>query len=91
VLHHVACDVDRALLESQLGCPPFIIMARLLILLGLIFVALGIAWPWLIKLGLGRLPGDIRIEREGFSFFFPLTTGLIISAVVSVVLWLLRK
>jgi Protein of unknown function (DUF2905) len=66
-------------------------MARLLILLGLIFVVLGLAWPWLVKMGLGSLPGDIRVEREGFSFFFPLTTGLIISAVVSIVLWLLRK
>jgi hypothetical protein len=91
LLRHVAFDVDGALLEEQFGCPPFIIMARLLILLGLIFVALGVAWPWLIKLGLGRLPGDILVEREGFSFFFPLTTGLIISVVVSVVLWLLRK
>lgn len=66
-------------------------MARLLILLGLIFIVLGLAWPWLVKIGLGSLPGDIRVEREGFSFFFPLTTGLIISAVVSIVLWLLRK
>jgi hypothetical protein len=66
-------------------------MARLLILLGLIFVVLGLAWPWLVKMGLGSLPGDIRVEREGISFFFPLTTGLIISAVISIVLWLLRK
>jgi hypothetical protein len=84
------CDVDGDLVESRIGRPPFI-MARLLILLGLIFVALGVAWPWLIKLGLGRLPGDILVERENFSFFFPLTTGLIVSVLVSVVLWLLRK
>jgi hypothetical protein len=48
-------------------------------------------WPWLARLGLGRLPGDIRIEREGFSFYFPLTTGLIISVVLSIILWVLRK
>jgi hypothetical protein len=43
------------------------------------------------KLGLGRLPGDIVIEREGFSFYFPLTTGLIVSALVSALLWLLSR
>jgi len=67
------------------------LMARFLITLGVIFVVAGLAWPLLSKLGLGRLPGDIHIEREGFSFFFPITTGLIISAVVSLIFWLLRK
>jgi ribose/xylose/arabinose/galactoside ABC-type transport system permease subunit len=67
------------------------LMARFLITLGVILVVGGLAWPLLSKLGLGRLPGDIHIEREGFSFFFPITTGLIISAVVSVIFWLLRK
>ena len=66
-------------------------MARFLVTLGVILVVVGLAWPLLGKLGLGRLPGDIHIEREGFSFYFPLTTGLIVSAVVSLVLWLLRK
>jgi len=66
-------------------------MQRLLILLGVILVAIGLLWPWIAKLGLGRLPGDIRIERDGFGFYFPLTTGIIISLVISLVLWLLRK
>ncbi len=66
-------------------------MQRLLIVLGLILLAVGLLWPWLGKLGLGRLPGDIRIERDGFGFYFPLTTGLIVSIVISVILWLLRK
>ncbi len=66
-------------------------MARFLIILGVILVIAGIAWPLLGKLGLGHLPGDIHVEREGFWFYFPLTTGLIISAVISLVLWLLRK
>jgi hypothetical protein len=66
-------------------------MARLLIILGIALVAVGLAWPWLGKLGLGRLPGDIHIVREGYSFYFPITTGLILSAVISLVLWLLRK
>jgi len=66
-------------------------MQRLLVVLGLILLAVGLLWPWLSKLGLGRLPGDIRIERDGFGFYFPLTTGLIVSIVISVILWLLRK
>jgi ribose/xylose/arabinose/galactoside ABC-type transport system permease subunit len=67
------------------------LMARFLITLGIILVVVGLAWPWLGKLGLGRLPGDIHVEREGFSFFFPITTGLVVSAVISLILWLLRK
>jgi len=66
-------------------------MARFLITLGVILVVAGLAWPLLTKLGLGRLPGDIHIERDGFSFYFPITSGLIISAVISLILWLLRK
>ena len=66
-------------------------MARWLIAAGLVLVVLGIAWPWLTKLGLGRLPGDIHIERDGFHFFFPLTTGIIVSLVINLILWLLRR
>jgi len=66
-------------------------MSRLLIALGIIFVAAGLAWPLLARLGFGRLPGDFRIEREGFTFYFPLTSGLIVSLIVSLILWLLRK
>jgi hypothetical protein len=66
-------------------------MQRLLIVIGIVILAAGLLWPWLTKLGLGRLPGDIRIERDGFGFYFPLTTGLIISIVLSLILWLLRK
>ncbi len=46
-------------------------MQRFLIIAGIVAVALGIAWPWLARLGLGRLPGDLHVEREGFSFYFP--------------------
>jgi hypothetical protein len=66
-------------------------MQRFLIALGAILIAAGLLWPWIGKLGLGRLPGDIRVEKDGFSFYFPLTTGLIISAVVTLILWILRK
>ena len=66
-------------------------MSRGLIVVGLILVALGVAWPWLSKLGLGRLPGDIHVERDGFHFFFPLTTGIVVSIVISVLIWLMRR
>jgi hypothetical protein len=66
-------------------------MQRWLIVLGVALVVVGLAWPWLARLGLGRLPGDIHIEREGFSFYFPLTTSIIVSIVISVLLWLFRK
>jgi Protein of unknown function (DUF2905) len=62
-----------------------------LIGLGLAILLVGLLWPVLAKLGLGRLPGDIVIRREGFSFYFPLTTGLLLSLVLSVTLWLLRR
>ena len=48
-------------------------------------------WPWLAKLGLGRLPGDLRIEREGFGFYFPITTSLIVSIAVSLLVWFFRR
>jgi hypothetical protein len=66
-------------------------MGRWLVLFGIALVVLGLAWPWIAKLGLGRLPGDIRIEREGFGFYFPLTTSLIVSLVISLLLWLFRR
>jgi Protein of unknown function (DUF2905) len=66
-------------------------MQRALIIIGLAIAAAGLFWPWLSKLGLGRLPGDIRIETESGGFYFPLMTCLIISVVLSVVLWLIRR
>jgi DUF2905 family protein len=66
-------------------------MQRFLVMLGAVLVVAGLAWPWLAKLGLGRLPGDIHIEREGFSFHFPLMTCLLVSAVLTLLLWLFRK
>lgn len=66
-------------------------MQQLLIILGVFLLILGIAWPFLSKLPFGRLPGDIYIERENFTFYFPLTTGILISIVLSVLLWLLMR
>lgn len=66
-------------------------MTRWLVTLGVILVVVGLAWPWLAKLGLFRLPGDIVIERGNFKFYFPITSMVILSAVISLILWLLRK
>ena len=70
-------------------------MAKWVITIGLILVAIGILWPLLAKLGLGSLPGDIKIERKGYTFYFPLTTSLIVSIVISIILsvimWIFRR
>jgi Protein of unknown function (DUF2905) len=66
-------------------------MQRALIIVGLAIAAVGLLWPWLSKLGLGRLPGDIRVETESGGFYFPLMTCLIISVVLSLILWLIRR
>lgn len=62
-----------------------------LVILGVALVVLGLAWPLVERLGLGRLPGDFRIERDGFSFYFPLTTSIIVSLAASLIIWLLRR
>ena len=66
-------------------------MSRFLIVLGLVIVAIGILWPVLTRIGLGRLPGDIVIQRGNFSFYFPLVTCVLISIALSVVFWLFNR
>jgi hypothetical protein len=66
-------------------------MQRLLIEIGLALVLAGIAWPLLSRIGLGRLPGDIMIQRGSTSFYFPLVTCIIISIVLSALMWLLSR
>lgn len=60
-------------------------MQKLLILIGAVLIAIGLLWPLLSKLGLGRLPGDIAIQRDGFSFFFPITTMILVSIVLTLI------
>jgi hypothetical protein len=67
------------------------IMSRMLIAIGLVLVAAGLLWPWIARLGLGRLPGDIVIQREGFTFYAPITTGLIVGVVLSLIFWLIGR
>lgn len=66
-------------------------MSRTLIIIGLILVAAGVLWPWLGRIGLGRLPGDIVIVGEKFTFYAPITTGILVSIVLSLVLWFLNR
>lgn len=64
-------------------------MQKLLIAIGVILIAVGLSWPFLSKLGIGRLPGDIVIRRDGFSFYFPITTMIIVSVALTLIfrLW----
>jgi hypothetical protein len=66
-------------------------MQRLLLVLGGLLVLAGLLWPWLSRLPFGRLPGDVVIDKPGFKFFAPFTTMIVLSIVVSVLLWLFRK
>lgn len=62
-------------------------MSRALIIIGIVIVLVGVLWPWLGRLGLGHLPGDIVIDRGNFKFYFPITTCVLISVVISFILW----
>ena len=66
-------------------------MNRILIFLGTLLILAGLAWPLVRRLPLFHLPGDVVIDRPGFKFFFPITTLLLISAILSVIAWLLRR
>lgn len=66
-------------------------MSRILILSGLALIVAGVIWSVGERLGLGRLPGDIAVERENFRFYFPLTTSILISIILSALIWLLRR
>jgi len=66
-------------------------VSRTLIILGLVLVAAGFLWPFLGKIGLGRLPGDIAIERENFRLYIPIATSILISVVLTLLFWLFRR
>jgi hypothetical protein len=66
-------------------------MQRTLILIGLALIVIGLVWPWLTRLPFGRLPGDLVFERGAGRFYFPLVTCLVLSALVSVLLWIFRR
>ena len=66
-------------------------MSRALIIFGIVLIAIGLLWPLISKLGLGRLPGDIVIERANFTLYIPIVTSLLISIVISALLWLSNR
>jgi len=66
-------------------------MQKLFILIGIVFIVIGIIFPWLWRLNIGQLPGDVFIKKENFSFYFPITTSMIVSIILSLLFWLLRK
>ena len=66
-------------------------MQKTLIIIGAAIIVLGLLWPWVVKLPLGRLPGDIIIEKPNLKIFIPITTMIVVSVIISVVLWILRK
>jgi len=66
-------------------------MSKTIIYFGILIIIMGLLWPWITKLPLGRLPGDIAIKKEGFQLYFPITTMIIISIIISVLLWFFKK
>ena len=66
-------------------------MARILITVGLVLLVAGLAWPYLSRLGLGRLPGDIVIRGEHGGFYFPIVTCILISLILSGIFWLMGR
>ncbi len=66
-------------------------MQRTLIIFGIALLVIGLTWPWVSRLPLGRLPGDIIIDRPSFRFYLPVTTMIIVSIMLSLVLWLFRR
>ncbi len=66
-------------------------MQKNLIYLGVAVILAGLFWPWLAKLHLGRLPGDIVIDRPGLKVYIPVTTMILVSLVVSLLAWLFKK
>lgn len=65
-------------------------MQRVLIVIGILILAAGLLWPWLSQLPVGRLPGDIIVDRPGFKLYVPITTMLLVSALITLILWIFR-
>lgn len=66
-------------------------MQRILIVIGLLIVVIGLTWPWLSQLPFGRLPGDIIIDRPGVKIYIPIVTMILISALISLLIWIFRQ
>lgn len=64
---------------------------KIIIAAGAVLVIIGLTWPWLSKLPFGRLPGDIIVDKPNLKIYIPITTMLLLSAIISLILWLIRK
>ena len=64
---------------------------KLLIIVGLLFIVIGLLYPFFRDIGFGRLPGDIVIKKENSSLYFPIVTCIVVSVVISLILIFLKK
>ena len=67
------------------------VMQKVLIYTGIALIVLGLLWPYISKIPFGHLPGDIIINKPSFKLYFPLTTMILISAIISLIIWLFRR
>jgi hypothetical protein len=65
-------------------------LRSLILVVGLVLVAVAVAWP-IVSRYFGRLPGDIVVRRPGFTFVFPIVTCLLLSLLVTLLLWIFRR
>jgi hypothetical protein len=66
-------------------------MARILVILGLVLLLVGLLWPYLSRIGLGKLPGDIVVQRDNVTFYFPMMTCLLLSLLLSLIFWAVNR
>lgn len=64
---------------------------KILIAAGILIITIGFMWPWISKMPFGKLPGDIVVDKPGFKFFFPITSMVVLSLVLSLIIWLFKK
>lgn len=64
---------------------------KILIAAGIIILVVGFLWPWISKIPFGKLPSDIIVDKPSFKFIFPITSMVIISIVLSLIVWLIKK
>lgn len=66
-------------------------MSRVLVAIGVVLVLAGVLWPWLSRIPFGRLPGDLVFHRGNVTVYLPITTMIIVSLLLSLISWWLRK
>ncbi|MCK7516404.1 MAG: DUF2905 domain-containing protein [Ignavibacteriales bacterium] len=64
---------------------------KILIAAGILILIIGFLWPWIAKLPIGKLPGDIVVDKPNFKFFFPITSMILVSVIISLIIWLIKK